>query len=63
MIYGLSRDWWMWQMYRQVADFINEPNDISEARLKSLVLAYRKYHDVEQLNSKDEEQGRVVDLG
>lgn len=63
MIYGLSRDWWMWQMYRQVADFINEPNDISEARLKSLVLAYRKYHDVEQLDSKDEEQGRVVDLG
>ena len=63
MIYGLSRDWWMWQMYRQVADLINEPNDISEARLKSLVLAYRKYHDVEQLNSKDEEQGRVVDLG
>ena len=63
MIYGLSRDWWMWQMYRQVADLINEPNDISEARLKSLVLAYRKYHDVEQLDSKDEEQGRVVDLG
>lgn len=36
-----ERNWWLWQMYRQVASLINNPNDIAEARLKALIMEYR----------------------
>jgi hypothetical protein len=56
-----SRDWWLWQMYRQVAEYVNSPSDISEARLRSLMLEYRKGHQKNGKISGDRE--RAVDLG
>lgn len=42
-----SAEAWRWQMYRQVAEFINAPSDITEARLKALLMAYRQVKQVQ----------------
>lgn len=44
-----ERNWWLWQMYRQVASLINNPSDIAEAKLKALIVEYRS-----RFNSKDD---------
>lgn len=35
-----SREWWMWKMYREVAQLIYDPSQLSEARLKMLATHY-----------------------
>lgn len=40
---GKSADWWMWQMYREVAHLIHSPSEGNEKRLKSLIAAYRRH--------------------
>lgn len=37
-----SADWWMWQMYREVAHLIHFPSEANENRLKSLISEYRR---------------------
>lgn len=39
-----STDWWLWQMYRQVADFVHHPTLANEQRLRELLESYR-HHD------------------
>ena len=41
MNFKTTSDWWMWQMYRQVAQFIHNPCEHSEARLMGLMAEYR----------------------
>lgn len=36
-------DWWLWQLYRQVATYVNEPTLANEARLRSLIGEYRRF--------------------
>ncbi len=36
-----SQDWWLWRMYRQVAEFVNDPSEENRARLDALTLEYR----------------------
>lgn len=36
-----ERNWWLWQMYRQVASLINNPSEAAEAKLKALIFQYR----------------------
>lgn len=38
-----STDWWLWQMNRLVATYINEPNAANEQRLRNLMERYRSY--------------------
>lgn len=38
-----STDWWLWQMYRQVANFINDPSEENDRALKSLSSAYKQF--------------------
>lgn len=40
-----SMEWWMWRVYKQAADFLHDPNDASEARLKATITAYRSHHE------------------
>lgn len=37
-----NNDWWLWQMYRQVATYIHQPTAANESRLRQLMEAYRK---------------------
>lgn len=57
-----STDWWLWQMYRQVAQFINSPSEITESQLRSLILEYRNFHQQHELGLLAP-RGRSVDFG
>ncbi len=37
-------DGWRWVIYRQVADWLADPSDSREARLKALIVQYRLEH-------------------
>lgn len=37
---------WRWKMIRKVADYINEPDDITMSELKAMIESYRDYHDI-----------------
>lgn len=43
-----TTDWWMWQMYRQVAAIIHQPSVATEARLRALICEYRGHWEKEQ---------------
>jgi len=40
-----STEWWKWKVYKQAADFLHDPSDASEARLKSAINAYRSHYE------------------
>lgn len=40
-----SPDWWLWQMYRQVANFINRPSPENEQQLRALIEDYRGHRN------------------
>lgn len=37
---------WRWKMIRKVADYINEPDDITMSELKAMIESYRNYHNI-----------------
>jgi hypothetical protein len=37
-----ARDYWRWRMFRQVAEYIHEPDDSNKMKLLSLLDAYRQ---------------------
>ncbi len=37
-----NQEWWMWQMYRATAEFMQNPNSDREERLKYVMDAYRE---------------------
>ena len=42
---------WRWKMIRKVADYINEPDDITMSELKAMIESYRNYYDIKELIS------------
>jgi hypothetical protein len=51
-----STDWWMWQMYRQIAGLINNPTDANEAQLKALIAEYRNFHKEHVISKRASER-------
>lgn len=41
-------EWWMWQMYRQVARLIHEPSEANDLALKALASAWCQYNQERQ---------------
>ncbi len=37
---------WRWKMIRKVANYINEPDDITMSELKAMIESYRNYHNI-----------------
>jgi len=37
---------WRWKMIRKVADYINQPDDITMSELKALIESYREYQNI-----------------
>ena len=42
---------WRWNMIRKVAEYINEPDDITMSELKAMIESYRNYYHIQQLIS------------
>lgn len=42
---GIQTDWWLWQMYRQVATYVHQPTADNERRLRKLLQDYRLQDD------------------
>lgn len=57
-----STDWWLWRMYREVAEYVSCPSAEAELRLRSLIGEYRNFCEQKQLGLLDPHQ-RAVDFG
>ena len=55
-----ERNWWLWQMYRQVASLINNPSESAEAKLKALIFQYRTIYGDKSSDAADPHE-RVMD--
>jgi hypothetical protein len=42
---------WRWKMIRKVADYINEPDDVTMSELKAMIESYRNYYNIKELIS------------
>lgn len=42
---------WRWKMIRKVADYINQPDDITMSELKAMIESYRRFHNIKELVS------------
>lgn len=47
---------WRWKMMRKVADYLNQPNDITMSELKALIESYRNYHNIKELIATTRQQ-------
>lgn len=55
-----DKNWWLWQMYNQVARFINNPCSATDAKLQMLIEEYRKYYRKNELEVTDPHE-RLMD--
>ena len=56
-----SIDWWRDQIFLATSDFFKTPNDITSAKIKSLLKAYQQQHELQQSAPIDDEHERVMD--
>ena len=42
---------WRWKMMRKVADYINQPDDVTMSELKAMIESYRSYYNIKQVIS------------
>jgi len=49
-------DQWRWKMIRKVADYINEPDDITMSELKAMIDSYRNYYNIKEFITASSEQ-------
>lgn len=54
-----SVDWWRNQLHSATEDFVKNPNDITMAKIKSLLNAYQ--HDYSDIPAGGDEHERVMD--
>jgi len=52
----------MWKIYKQAADFLHDPSDASEARLKSAISAYRSHHERRRHSAGGDEHQWAMDF-
>ena len=57
-----STEWWLWQMYRHVAVYVNEPDEVNEAKLRSLINQYREFTRHQTLGLRHD-HAWVMDFG
>jgi len=57
-----STEWWLWQLYRQVAEYVNHPDVVREARLRMSIEQYRQHRHQQALGLAPSHE-RVTDFG
>lgn len=40
---------WRWKMIRKVADYINNPDEITMSELKALIESYKSHNDIHDM--------------
>jgi hypothetical protein len=43
------KEMWRWKMIRKVADYINNPDDVTMSELKALIESYRSHNDIQDM--------------
>ena len=61
MFVGKSVDWWRDQILVATSEFLKDPNDITSAKVKSLLKTYQLQHESAQSTSITDEHERVMD--
>lgn len=56
-----STDWWMWQMYRLIAQIIHHPSPATEERLRALIAEYRHQREQCQGGERVDPHERAMD--
>jgi len=54
-------DWWRDQIFLATADFLKNPNDITSAKIKSLLKTYQLQHGCKEMSLLDDEHERAMD--
>jgi hypothetical protein len=57
-----SNDWWLWRLYREAAEYINQPSDAGEQQIHRTLVEYREYCMQRDLGLQHQ-HWRVVDFG
>jgi hypothetical protein len=56
-----STDWWRDQIFLATSEFLQNPNDITSAKIKSLLKNYQLQHELQNHTAIDDEHERVMD--
>jgi hypothetical protein len=56
-----SIDWWRDQIILATSDFLKNPNDITSAKIKSLLKTYQLQHESEHAVSINDEHERAME--
>jgi hypothetical protein len=56
-----SLDWWRDQIFLATSDFFKDPNDITSAKIKSLLKAYQQHHESQSIATLTDEHERAMD--
>jgi hypothetical protein len=62
MFVAKSIDWWRDQILLAVSDFLRDPNDITSAKIKTLLKSYQLQHESKDTVSIGDEHERVMDF-
>jgi hypothetical protein len=54
-------DWWRDQIFLATSDFLKTPNDITSAKIKSLLKAYQQQHENHEASLIHDEHERAMD--
>lgn len=54
-------EWWMWQMYRRIAEIIHQPSLATEERLRALIAEYRQQWEQRQTGERVDPHERAMD--
>jgi len=54
-------DWWRDQIFLATSDFFRNPNDVTSAKIKSLLKAFQQQHEHRESSSIEDEHERVMD--
>lgn len=56
-----TTDWWMWQMYRKIAEIIHQPSIASEEHLRALISEYRNQWEKQRTRDCSDPHERAMD--
>lgn len=56
-----TTDWWMWQMYRRIAEIIHQPSPTTEEHLRVLIAQYRNHWERQQIADRVDPHEHAMD--
>lgn len=47
---------WRWKMIRKVAEYINQPDDVTMSELKAMIESYRSFHNIREVITANQQE-------